>query len=102
VLDLYYPAVSVISVGVYSELCYRAIYTDLSQETQRSMCYLFLGVVMWFLGDIGYSVTALLPSQHWLAYHNGSWIDFAFAAAFWLAGLGLLQLTAEQVTLVDR
>lgn len=97
-LNLLYPTVDCISVAVIAGLVYFLAYTASEPRMHRALLYFFAGVVAWLIADTGFSVTSTLPTDHAWAYRNGGWVDFAFALAFWLAGLGLLQYLDKHTT----
>jgi hypothetical protein len=67
----------------------------LSHGMKTSVRLIFLGSVLLFVADLGFSIGTLVPKGHLLAYLNGGWQDFFFATALYGLGLGVLSMPLQ-------
>lgn len=67
----------------------------LDKKLQSSVKLMSWGAFLFFVGDLGFSVSTTVPADKWYHYFNGDWIDFFYLTAFYLWGRAIIQFPLE-------
>ena len=90
ILDYYYPTVAALNLGVLL-ICVFSTSSDgiINARLNRALRWILVGTTSWYIADTGFSITTSLPESHSWTFTSGNWVDFTFATAFWIVGIGI-------------
>jgi hypothetical protein len=95
VFDVGYPTSDIINLILLTFLIRNPSLETLGDHVNRSLRIITTGTVLLLVADLCFSITTSLPETHPFTYFNGSLPDFMFATAFYVLGLGVLDLTLK-------